>query len=34
MNLALVGATGSIGSGVLDEALRRGNKVPTRRASP
>lgn len=34
MNLAIVGVTGNIGSRVLDEALRRGHKVTTRRVSP
>jgi putative NADH-flavin reductase len=34
MNLAIVGVTGNIGNGVLDEAPRRGHTVTTRRVSP
>ena len=34
MNLAIVGATGNIGSRVLDEALRRGHKVTATSRDP
>ena len=32
MNIVLVGATGAIGSRILDEALRRGHRCPASRA--
>ena len=32
MNIVLIGATGAIGSRILDEALRRGHTVTARHA--